>query len=229
MHEGDWPTAQKTTAMKKKLKLFCVLIFVVIVCDIFSMSNAFITGFTSGMRHGAEKRNVTQIDPNRYCYISLLPVEISPKTAQAITDKATNKSQQAWPTQLIVPVNGKVSVFTAIFKVVYTLAFGAMAVTALVAFIFFVRNVNRNQIFIHKNIKLLRLTGWCLVAAGAIVTADGCYDAYLAQQTFSLSDYVVDYSSAANLSSVLFGLSSLVIAEAFAIGLKMKEEQELTI
>lgn len=91
------------------------------------------------------------------------------------------------------------------------------------------RNVNRNQIFIHKNIKLLRLTGWCLVAAGAIVTADGCYDAYQAQQVFSLSEYVVDYKSAADFTSILFGLFSLVIAEAFAIGLKMREEQELTI
>lgn len=215
--------------MKKKLKLFCVLIFAVIACDIFSMSNAFITGFTSGMRHGEERRDVTQIDPSRYCYISLLPAEMSPRTAQTITDKATNKSQQAWPTQLIVPLNGKINTLAAIFKVVYTLAFGAMAVTALVAFIFFVRNVNRNEIFIHKNIKLLRLTGWCLVAAGAIVTADGCYDAYQAQQVFSLSEYVVDYKSAADFTSILFGLFSLVIAEAFAIGLKMREEQELTI
>ena len=226
---GGRHRTQTRMMMKKKLKLFCLLIFVVLVCDILSMSNVFITGFTSGMRHGMEKRDVKQIDPSNYCYISLLPAEISSQTAQTITDKATGKSQQAWPTQLMVQKKEQTSTFSAIFKVVYTLVFGALAIAALVAFIYFVRNINRNKIFIHNNIRLLRIMGWCLLTAGIIVTADGCYDTYVAQQSFSLSGYVVDYSSAADLSNILFGLFSLVIAEAFAIGLKMKEEQELTI
>ena len=46
---------------------------------------------------------------------------------------------------------------------------------------------------------------------------------------FSLDGYNVDYGSAANLSGIIFGLFSLVMAEAFAIGLRMKEDQELTI
>ena len=71
--------------------------------------------------------------------------------------------------------------------------------------------------------------GWCLVATGAIATADSCYDTYLAQQSFSLTGYVVDYGSAAYITSVIFGLFAVVVAEAFAIGLRMKEEQELTI
>ncbi len=215
--------------MKKKLNLFCLLIFAVIVCDVLSMSNVFIAGFSSGMRHGAEKRNITETNPCNYCYISLVPEEMSQATAQTITDKAGGKEQQAWPTQLIVPTGERMGVFAAIFKLVYTLAFGVLALAALVAFVCFVRNANRDDIFTRKNIRLLRVVGWCLFAAGTIVTADGFYDIHMARQAFSLGGYVVDYGSAADFTNIIFGLFTLVIAEAFAIGLRMKEEQELTI
>lgn len=215
--------------MKKKLNLFCVLIFVVIICDVASMSNVFITGFSSGMRDGAERRDITETTPCNYSYITLVPREMTRATAQTVTDKASGKALQAWPTQLIVPTGGRMNVFAAIFKMAYTLAFGVLALAALVSFVCFVRNANRDDIFTRKNIKLLRATGWCLFAAGVIVTADGFYDIHTAKQALSLSGYAVDYGSAADFTNIIFGLFSLVIAEAFAIGLKMKEEQELTI
>ena len=215
--------------MKKKLNLFCVLIFVVIACDLLSMSNVFITGFKSGMRHGTENRDITETNPNKYCYVSLLPAEMSQATAQTVVDNGSGRKQQAWPTQLIVPVKEETNVLAAVFKMIYTLACGALALAALAAFVCFVRNVNKDNIFTHNNVRLLRVMGWSLFGAGVITTADGWYDAYLARQTLSLSGYVVDYSSTADLTNIIFGLFSLVIAEAFAIAQRMKEEQELTI
>ncbi len=215
--------------MKKKLNLFCTLIFVVIACHLASMSNTFLTGFSAGMKHGAEQRPVTETNPATCSYISLLPVETTESNAVTITDKASGKRLAAWPTQLIVPLDEGAGIGAAMFRLLYTLLYGAASVAALVAFILFVRNVNRNAIFTRRNITLLRVVGWCLVATGAIATADGCYDTYLAQRSFSLTGYVVDYGSAAYITSVIFGLFAVVVAEAFAIGLRMKEEQELTI
>ena len=191
--------------MKKRLNLFCTLIFVVIACHLASMSNTFLTGFSAGMKHGMEERSVTETTPSNFSHITLLPAE------------------------MIVPLDDSLGVGTAVFRLLYTLLYGATAVAALAAFILFVRNVNRNAIFTRRNITLLRVVGWCLVATGAIATADGCYDTYLAQRSFSLTGYVVDYGSAAYITSVIFGLFAVVVAEAFAIGLRMKEEQELTI
>ncbi len=215
--------------MKKKLNLFCALIFVAIVCDILAMSNVAVTGFSAGMKHGMEKRAVNETTPSNYSYISLLPAEIDESNAVTITSKDGTESHEAWPTQLIVPMNERVGTGAAMFKLLYTLAFGLANIAALAAFIIFVRNINKSKIFIHRNITLLRVMGWCLLATGVIDTADACYDTYLATQAFNLAGYVVDYSSAANITSIIFGLFSLVMAEAFAIGLKMKEEQELTI
>ena len=218
--------------MKKRLNLFCTLIFVVIACHLASMSNTFLTGFSAGMKHGMEERSVTETTPSNFSHITLLPAEMDEATAVTITDKATFRQLTAWPTQLIVPLDDSLGVGTAVFRLLYTLLYGATAVAALAAFILFVRNVNRNAIFTRRNITLLRVVGWCLVATGAIATADGCYDTYLAQRSFSLTGYVVDYGSAAYITyitSVIFGLFAVVVAEAFAIGLRMKEEQELTI
>ncbi len=215
--------------MKKKLNLFCALIFVAIVCDLLAMSNAAVTGFSAGMKQGMEKRAIHETSLSNYCNISLLPVEINEANAVTMTGNSSGESREAWPTQLIVPMKEHVSPFVAMFKLLYTLALAVVGVAALVAFIIFVRNINKSIIFSRRNISLLRVMGWCLVAAGAIASADGCYDTYIAQQVFSLEGYVVDYSSAVNITSIIFGLFSLVMAEAFAIGLKMKEEQELTI
>lgn len=217
------------TSMKKKLNLFCTLIFVVIACHLLSMSNTFFTGFSAGMKHGMEERSVTETTPSNFSHITLLPAVMDETTAVTVTDKATSRQLTAWPTQLIVPLNESLGPGAAVFRLLYTLLYGAAAVAALVAFILFVRNVNRNAIFTRRNITLLRVVGWCLVATGAIATADGCYDTYLAQRSFSLTGYVVDYGSAAYITSVIFGLFAVVVAEAFAIGLRMKEEQELTI
>lgn len=215
--------------MKKRLNLLCALIFVMIVCDLLSVSNTVATGFTAGMKHGMEHRHVAETNPANYCYISLLPVEMAEDNAVTVGGKGAAEGRKAWPTQLIVPLNHRTGTGTAVFKMAYTLLYGLAGVAALVAFVLFVRNVNRSNIFTRKNIRLLRVVGWCLAAAGLIATADGFYDTYCAQQVFSLNGYVVDYGSAVNITNIVFGLFTVVVAEAFAIGLKMKEEQELTI
>ena len=229
MKAADMKQGKTEVIMKKRLNLLCVLIFVVIVCDLLSMSNTFVTGFSAGMKHGLENRPVAETNPANYCYISLLPVEMTGSNAVTVAGEGVSKKQEAWPTQLIVPMKDGLGPGAAAFKLLYTLLYGMAGVAALVAFILFVRNVNRNAIFTRKNITLLRMVGWCLVATGVIATADGCYDTYLARQSLSLTGYVADYGSAANVTSVIFGLFAVVVAEAFAIGLKMKEEQELTI
>ncbi len=215
--------------MKKKLNLFCVLIFIVLVCDIASMSTEIATGFMSGYRHGVEGHDLTETGAYNVNFISVLPTDISDATAQTMVGGDTRAVQKVWPTRLIVPKGQRPGIFEAVFGLAVSLAVFVLQVAALVAFVCFVRNANRKRVFIRSNTTLLRLMGWCLVAAGVIMTAVSCYDTYLAQQSFSLSGYVVNYGDSFYWEAVIFGLFALVMAEAFALGLKMKEEQELTI
>ena len=94
-------------------------------------------------------------------------------------------------------------------------------VAALVAFISFIRfilNVNRNEVFVWENVNLLRLTA-CGLMILALVAA--C-DEFLTGSSFvEVYDHFFD--------AFLFGVFNLIIAEVFAVGLKLQEEQELTI
>ena len=94
-------------------------------------------------------------------------------------------------------------------------------VAALVAFISFIRfilNVNRNEVFVWENVNLLRLTGVGLLIMALIVSADEYFTGA------SLMEVYDNY-----FDILIFCVFNLIVAEAFAIGLKLKEEQDLTI
>ena len=94
-------------------------------------------------------------------------------------------------------------------------------VAALVSFISFIRfilNVNRNKVFVWENVNLLRLTA-CGLMILAVVAA--CDELYSDCSFVDVYDHFFD--------AFLFGVFNLIIAEVFAIGLKLKEEQDLTI
>ena len=91
-------------------------------------------------------------------------------------------------------------------------AFGAIVV-AVVSFVKFVLNVNRNEVFTEKNVKLIRKYGYCALLCGV----------FLIFLTFffvgrGFWDAVVD-----GLDALGEGFFALLMAEVFSIGLKLKE------
>ena len=94
-------------------------------------------------------------------------------------------------------------------------------VAALVSFISFIRfilNVNRNQVFVWENVNLLRLTACGLMILAAVAACD---EFYTGCSFIEVYDHFFD--------AFLFGVFNLIIAEVFAVGLKLQEEQDLTI
>lgn len=94
-------------------------------------------------------------------------------------------------------------------------------VAALVSFASFVRfilNVNHDKVFVWENVHLLRLTGVGLLVMALIVSADEYFTGT------SLTEVYDNY-----FDILIFCVFNLIVAEAFAVGLKLKEEQDLTI
>ena len=94
-------------------------------------------------------------------------------------------------------------------------------VASLVSFISFIRfilNVNRNEVFVWENVSLLRLTACGLMILAVVAAGD---------ELFTGCSFVEVYDHF--FDAFLFGVFNLIIAEVFAVGLKLKEEQELTI
>jgi len=94
-------------------------------------------------------------------------------------------------------------------------------VAALVSFISFIRfilNVNRNQVFVWENVNLLRLTACGLMILALVAAGD---ELNTGSSFVEVYDHFFD--------AFIFGVFNLIIAEVFAIGLKLQEEQDLTI
>jgi hypothetical protein len=111
-----------------------------------------------------------------------------------------------WGTNLLLIILG--------FVVIY---FG---IRATVSFIRFILNVNRDKVFIWENVRLLRWTGW------GFLVAILCMSVHDLIVHIPLEKIYQDYSP---MSDFTFGVFCLIVAEVFAIGLKLQEEQDLTI
>jgi len=100
----------------------------------------------------------------------------------------------------------------------FVIFFLYIGIRVFVAFIKFILNVNKDKVFIWDNVKLLRRIGWgYLILAFAFI-----FVCWLNKETW---ETIFDY----NEDTIFFGVFALIMSEVFAIGLKLKEEQDLTI
>ena len=92
------------------------------------------------------------------------------------------------------------------------------AIVSFVCFLRFILNVNQNNVLTGENVNLLRLTGIGLLIITVFVLCSTLWEG---------ENFAVAFDETIGL--MIFSVFNLIVAEAFAIGLKLKEEQELTI
>ena len=93
-----------------------------------------------------------------------------------------------------------------------------LLIRAFIAFVRFILNVNRDKVFVQENIPLLRWAGCGTLIPAVVFTSHDLLSHVPTEKVYN--SYMDDF---------VFGLFCLIVAEAFAIGLKLKEEQDLTI
>jgi len=92
------------------------------------------------------------------------------------------------------------------------------AVITFVAFVKFVLNVNRREVFTLKNVKLLRKYGFCTLLAGVCLIILAFFlDLDAAETSEMTSDCIEIFGE---------GCFALLMGEVFNIGLKQHEGQE---
>ena len=92
------------------------------------------------------------------------------------------------------------------------------AIVSFLSFVRFILNVNRNKVFVWENVNLLRLAACGLMILAVVAAGDELYTGCSFVEVY---DHFFD--------AFIFGVFNLIVAEVFAIGLKLQEEQDLTI
>lgn len=94
----------------------------------------------------------------------------------------------------------------------------------------FIVNINRGKIFEPVNAKCLRKFGWLMLAIGVMECINGII-LQKAVDTASLSRAGYEFAANWNVpwSSFLLGLVAMFLGQVWSLGIKMREEQDLTI
>ena len=92
------------------------------------------------------------------------------------------------------------------------------AIVSFLSFVRFILNVNRNKVFVWENVNLLRLAACGLMILAVVAAGDELYTGCSFVEVY---DHFFD--------AFIFGVFNLIVAEVFAVGLKLQEEQDSTI
>lgn len=112
----------------------------------------------------------------------------------------------------------EVPAYFGVLAVAVSLVSVVAYVYAFACFVRFILNVNRGEVFIWDNVDLLRTVGWCVVVTTIVLYSVMSPD---------LDNLLESLSKAIGI--IIEGVFILIMAEAFSIGLKLQEEQNLTI
>ena len=216
--------------MKKRLNLICLGIVLAVLVSMSFLFSTFYYGFKAGIdaykqgAAGVEKLDVT------YKMIGTMPTDvITNETATAINEKdGSTVSILPFISMIGVP-NEKADATDSIFLSLLDWMVIICCIYAIVQFVKMIRNIHRNIIFDWANVKRLRRLGFSLILCFCCSLVTFAINNHLVSQVISLKD--CDFSIAFQFSdpTLLIGFTSLLFAEIFAIGLKMKEENDLTI
>lgn len=216
--------------MKTKLNLFCLCVIISLALSasmaITTLYQMVSVGFSAGWE--AAKNGTTAHIPS-YTMILTMPTDLLVETGTVTNTKnGTEASIKPIISMVEIPKTEEtsgLSLLGAFLSLLQVVGF----VFAAVQFFKLIRNINRGNIFEWKNVKYLRKLGWGLVTIFIAYFSSLFITNYEAAEVISLKGCELSMSVAFSDPTLILGFAALLIAEVFAVGLRMKEEQELTI
>ena len=221
----------------KKMKLNFIT-FVIGVATGISIFNSdaisiSIESFMSGLMEGFNKgqtmdpKNLEFSDINGLFLVTLKPIE-----SYAMPDKLLNKKNgQLLPARINnamikapIEISGSNMLWTLICSAFVIAGF----ITAAFNFLKIILAVNKSVIFEWINVKRLRRMGIGFVLMFVVGAILAYIEKYAVSELIDIENYKI-INSPYDGGILMFGVISFLVAEIFAVGLRLKEEQELTI
>lgn len=222
--------------MKRRLNILCVIVVLVLSYSIFETAYYFVVGVKAGLEAGIESDTSAenQRELINMKYISLLPEHLSATGENGFfQDSVYNeKSGKYVPVSfnsMVVSVDTQSAAWSQLTFTLLNLAHICICVWAIILFVRLVVSINKSDIFNWRNVRRLRFLGLALIISFCTEVLPAYLTYRNVGEVFSVRGYELGLSDMVNTTTLVLGISTLIVAEVFAIGLKMKEEQELTI
>lgn len=216
--------------MKRRLNVFCLVVMLVFCYSVFEsayyFSHAFMAGFRVGMNFedNPELFNRT----NNMKTIALFPDDYV-NLKDSVYNEKSGEFVPALYGKIMVSVKTPFNIWLKFTTVMCNFVGIFAMVLSVIFFIKLIIAINRSIIFNWKNVRRLRWLGAILILNFICSALPDYIWAYELSDVFSISGYSLNLSSLVSKLTLILGLVSLIVGEIFAIGLKMKEEQDLTI
>ena len=217
--------------MKKKLNILCVIVMLVLGYSVIDAAYYVGTGFKAGIELGTNKKlaMAKKQELMHLQVISLMPKHMSNILSDSIYNAKTGKYLPASYGQLAVSVDTHPSITVRVMSALAGLTDFITTVWAVVLFIRIIIAINKSDIFNWRNVRRIRRLGIMLIIGFGCTLFMALLTAYSVGKVFDSSNYSLYVTDMVKITSLVLGITALIVAEVFAIGLKMKEDQDLTI
>lgn len=222
--------------MKRQLNLICVLIFfslgLSLVPHIYLMGEGFVSGFKSGLsqaRNAHDNGKVLTLDEAK----SPLSVSLLPTSFDKCVNKIFNQKTGEWlPAQYyetVLWVQGDQRIVSTSIYIIVQMVWLFAIIWAVVSFYKLINAINHQVIFEWINVRRLNHLGIALLIAFIMTLAGNFFDYLYVQKEVEISGYTVNVFKIFDSIHLILGLMSLLVGRIFAMGITLREEQELTI
>lgn len=219
--------------MKLRLNILVIAICGIILFNIGHSVGIAARGFMAGWeasandieKSGGEVKQLTDFQT-----LDLIPQSALPSNGVSVKNEVTGKTEKIFPMTIgVTPQTEDGNLLVMAVKMLIGLLVGAVSVVMLWQFAAFMRNIYKGQVFIAPNVTHLRILGGGMLLMGIISTVQNLVNTSGLAKAFAIKGYGINFTSAISADTLFFAVFVLIVAEAFAIGLKNQKEVDLTI
>jgi len=229
--------------MKKRLNILCLLVVLVLGYSVSESVYQVGLGMAHGVKVGIEEgyeagRRGDKLDMKKKMasmadVMNMKVIAVLPDTYHLFNDSVLNektgKYVPAMYSQMLVSVDSKPSIGQTLTITLSSVINLFVVLTAVVIFIMLIVSINKSDIFNWRNVSRLRWLGGALILSFICTAIPTVMTSFFLSGIFSIKGYSLHLSDLVSITNLVLGFSALIVGEVFAIGLRMKEEQELTI
>lgn len=212
--------------MKRRLNILCLLVVLVLGYSVLETVYYIGEGFRAGVEMTQTNEGLDRAKNMKA--ISVVPSDFSEFTDSVYNEK-TGTYVPALYGQLIISVPVKTSLGVVMAVSLVQMLGVVASVVGIILFIKLIVSINRSLIFSWRNVRRLRWLGIALIIHYLCMLIPLLVAGREVNEVFALRGYELHQSELVSIITLVLAIVSFIVAEVFAIGLKMKEEQDLTI